>query len=247
MMTNPAYCTSEPVKRVHSIILVRHGRTAYNAEGRLQGQSDIPLDDTGLWQVEQTGQALRTLYTGDRALGRHAMVVSSDLTRSMQTAHAFADALPTEVHADRRVRERDFGEWEGLRLDEINSRWPEDYTSWVTFQGGEMLHGAEAKSAVGDRGAQAVSEWATSAGDDTDLFVFSHGAWISQTLQTLLGLRQAHPDFASLLSLRNAHWVRLLPMNRPDELNDMPVRWRLAEYNHGPAIAEQGWDEPRLP
>ncbi|WP_241520191.1 histidine phosphatase family protein [Bifidobacterium catulorum] len=228
--------------RVHSITLVRHGRTAYNAVGRLQGQSDIPLDETGLWQVERTGESLRTLYVTNS--GRRQIVVSSDLGRSMQTAHAFADALDLPVHADPRVRERDFGEWEGLRLRDIHERWPEDFASFMSFRGGEMNHGAEAKTSVGSRGVAALEDWSGRAGDDTDLFVFSHGAWISQTLQVLLGLAEIHPDFASLMSMRNAHWCRLRPLDLPDG----PTRWRLAAFNHGPAIAEMsGWDDPQLP
>ena len=50
-------------EHVHAITLVRHGRTAYNAQHRLQGQIDIPLDEVGQWQVRQTADALRELYS----------------------------------------------------------------------------------------------------------------------------------------------------------------------------------------
>ncbi|NEG96042.1 histidine phosphatase family protein [Bifidobacterium sp. SMB2] len=233
-----------PCRHVRSITLIRHGRTAFNAVGRLQGQSDIPLDDVGLWQVGQSGLALRRLYVDPADDARRQVVVSSDLERSMQTAHAFADPLELEVHADVRVRERDFGEWEGLTLHDIHDRWPDDFFSWIGFRGGELRHGAESKLAVGERGVEVVRDWATRFGGDTDLFVFSHGAWISQTLQVLIGLNQARPDFSSLMSMRNAHWCRLRPMDRPDG----SVQWRLAAFNHGPAAAEtDGWDEPKLP
>ena len=98
-----------------------------------------------------------------------------------------------------------------------------------------MKYGAEAKSAVGERGVAAINDWSTRAGDDTDLYIFSHGAWISQTLQTLLGLDRVDPTFASVLSMNNAHWVRLLPMDTADG----GLRWRLMDYNHGPAIADR--------
>lgn len=238
---------SNTATHVHSVTLVRHGRTAYNAAGRLQGQTDIPLDAAGMWQVERAGESLRRLYVdGERGGRPHArqMVVSSDLIRAMQTAHAFADPLVVEVHPDPRVRERDFGEWEGRTLRELEERWPDDFAAWMAFQGGEMRHGAESKHDVGMRGTDAVNDWARRAGDDTDLFVFSHGAWISQTLQTLLGLDLVHPDFASLVSLRNAHWVRLIPMDLPDGV----IRWRLAAFNQGPAAVEDGgWADPKLP
>ncbi len=169
---------------VRSITLVRHGRTAYNAQHRLQGQIDIPLDEV----------------------------------------------------------ERSFGDWEGIAVEELAKRFPEDYLSWAQFRGGELKYGAEPKQNVGRRGVEALNDWASKAGSDTDLYVFSHGAWISQTLQTLLGLSEVHGDFADILSMRNAHWVRLAPLELQGTL-----RWRLVDYNHGPAIADtEQWEHPQL-
>ena len=136
------------------------------------------------------------------------------------------------MHPDIRVRERSFGDWEGIPVEELAQRYPEDYRSWAEFRGGELKYGAEPKEEVGRRGVEALNDWAFRAGSDTDLYVFSHGAWISQTLQTLLGMADAHGDFADILSMRNAHWVRLIPLEIGSTL-----RWRLMDYNHGPAIA----------
>ncbi|MEO5392242.1 histidine phosphatase family protein, partial [Bifidobacterium adolescentis] len=98
---------------VRSITLVRHGRTAYNAQHRLQGQIDIPLDEVGMWQVRQTASALRELYVDRHPEAACQLVVCSDLKRAAATAHAFADPLGLDVHPDVRVRERSFGDWEG--------------------------------------------------------------------------------------------------------------------------------------
>lgn len=227
---------------VRSITLVRHGRTAYNAQHRLQGQIDIPLDEVGMWQVRQTASALRELYVDRRPEAARQLVVCSDLKRAAATAHAFADPLGLDVHPDVRVRERSFGDWEGIAVEELAKRFPEDYLSWAQFRGGELKYGAEPKQNVGRRGVEALNDWASKAGSDTDLYVFSHGAWISQTLQTLLGLSEVHGDFADILSMRNAHWVRLAPLELQDTL-----RWRLVDYNHGPAIADtEQWEHPQL-
>ena len=229
-------------EHVHAITLVRHGRTAYNAQHRLQGQIDIPLDEVGRWQVEQTGKALRELYVDRRSDIAKRLVVCSDLGRAAATAHAFADPLGLEVHPDARVRERSFGDWEGISVEELAQRYPEDYRSWAEFRGGELKYGAEPKEEVGRRGVEALNDWAFRAGRDTDLYVFSHGAWISQTLQTLLGMADAHGDFADILSMRNAHWVRLIPLEIGSAL-----RWRLMDYTHGPAIADtEEWEHPNL-
>jgi glucosyl-3-phosphoglycerate phosphatase len=229
-------------RHVHSITLVRHGRTAYNAQHRLQGQIDIPLDEVGEWQVRQTATALRELYVERRPDIPNRIVVCSDLGRAGATAHAFADPLGLEVHPDARVRERSFGEWEGIAVDELARRYPEDYRSWAQFRGGELKYGAEPKEDVGRRGVAALHEWSEKAGSDTDLYVFSHGAWISQTLQTLLGFDESHADFISILSMRNAHWARLIPLE-----SDGMLKWRLMDYNHGPAIADtEAWENPQL-
>ena len=136
-------------EHVHAITLVRHGRTAYNAQHRLQGQIDIPLDEVGQWQVRQTADALRELYVDRRPDIPNRLVICSDLGRAAATAHAFADPLGLEVHPDIRVRERSFGDWEGIPVEELAQRYPEDYRSWAEFRGGELKYGAEPKEEVG--------------------------------------------------------------------------------------------------
>ncbi|NMM94456.1 histidine phosphatase family protein [Bifidobacterium oedipodis] len=231
-------------QHVRSIFLVRHGRTSYNAAHRLQGQVDIPLDAVGEWQVRQSAAALKDLYVDRRPEVTNRLIVCSDLSRARATAQAFADALAdgTEVHPDVRVRERSFGDWDGHAVAELAERYPEDFRSWMEHRGGELKYGAEPKEDVGRRGVEALHDWSTRAGADTDLYIFSHGAWISQTLQTLLGISVVDPTFASVLSMRNAHWVRLIPM----DLSDGSVRWRLMDYNHGPAVADtEEWERER--
>ena len=116
-------------QHVHAITLVRHGRTAFNAQHRLQGQINIPLDEVGEWQVRQTARALRELYVDHRPDIPNRLVVCSDLDRAAATAHAFADPLGLTVHADERARERSFGDWEGVAVEELAERYPEDYRS----------------------------------------------------------------------------------------------------------------------
>ncbi|MBW3080654.1 histidine phosphatase family protein [Bifidobacterium saguinibicoloris] len=235
------------MRHVRSIFLIRHGRTSYNAAHRLQGQVDIPLDAVGEWQVRRTAEALKSLYVDQRPSVTDRLIVCSDLSRAHATAQAFADVLGgaaagVEVHDDARVRERSFGDWDGHAVSELAERYPEDFRSWMDHTGGELKYGAEPKEHVGERGVEALLDWSTRAGDDTDLYMFSHGAWISQTVQTLLGLSGVDPTFASVVSMRNAHWVRLSPM----DLSDDEVRWRLVDYNHGPAEADTPeWERER--
>ncbi len=101
------------------ICLVRHGETAWNAERRLQGHTDIPLNDTGLAQARATAASL--------ADQRFAAAYASDLLRARQTADAITarcDLLPA---IDARLRERHYGVFQALTYDEARSRFPEDY------------------------------------------------------------------------------------------------------------------------
>lgn len=224
---------------VRSITLVRHGRTSYNLAGRVQGSIDIPLDDVGVWQARQTGDALRRLYVERDPVARQ-LVVASDLRRANRTAHLFADPLGLEVHADPRLRERSFGDWEGMSGEELDAQWPKDFALWCRGLGGEMRHRAESHEHAGERGVEALRDWSHRADADTDLFVFSHGALIENTLQVLFGIGLALPDFVSVTSMRNAHWARLVNAGLDD-----PDRWILVDYNHGPALADtELWENP---
>lgn len=119
------------------LIAVRHGETAWNRVSRIQGHTDIPLNEAGLWQARQVGQAVA-------AEGIDA-IYSSDLQRAADTARAIGRAAGVPVQLDVALRERHFGELEGLTHDEINTRWPEQARRWrgrdpdYGPQGGETL------------------------------------------------------------------------------------------------------------
>nr|WP_245531861.1 histidine phosphatase family protein [Alloscardovia criceti] len=234
--------SQKDVNHARFVTLIRHGRTRYNAEHRLQGQIDIPLDHVGEWQVQHTAEDLQKLYVNPFE-SRSQLVVASPLGRAQQTAHAFSDGLDLEIHTDDRVKERGFGELEGMPVTEMQQRWPQDFESWRNFGDGELKHGAEPKAEVGKRGAQAVDEWAHKVDSDTDLFVFTHGAWINQVVHTLMGWSDFHKEFADLVSMRNGFWTRMMLFDMPDGSE----RYRLIDYGHGPAIAyTTDWDNPEL-
>lgn len=104
------------------LIAIRHGETDWNADARIQGHTDIPLNATGRWQAAQLAQAL----AGEPL---HA-VYASDLLRAMETAAGVAAAAGVAVQPEPGLRERGFGTFEGLRFDEIEQRWPEQSLRW---------------------------------------------------------------------------------------------------------------------
>ncbi|WP_367066364.1 histidine phosphatase family protein [Oryzisolibacter sp. LB2S] len=120
------------------IIAVRHGETAWNVDTRIQGHLDIPLNDTGLWQARQLGQAL--------AEERVAAIYSSDLQRAYATAQAVADSTGAPLARTRGLRERSFGDFQGRTFREIEEQSPEQALRWrkrdphfVPEGGGESL------------------------------------------------------------------------------------------------------------
>jgi 2,3-bisphosphoglycerate-dependent phosphoglycerate mutase len=103
------------------VCIVRHGETDWNAARRIQGQTDIPLNDTGRLQAEATAQGLR---------GQHfAAIYSSDLQRAHDTAAAAAQVLQLPVQPETGLRERHYGEFQGLTQDEIKAR--DDYARYI--------------------------------------------------------------------------------------------------------------------
>ena len=101
------------------LVLIRHGETDWNAEGRYQGQSNIPLNANGKAQA----QALAQRLSGEK----FDAIYTSDLARAAQTAEAVAAATGAPIHREPRLREIDQGEWEGLLLADIEARYAEEF------------------------------------------------------------------------------------------------------------------------
>lgn len=104
------------------ILALRHGQTAWNAAQRIQGHTDIPLDETGRSQAARlatalAGHALSAIYT-------------SDLERAHATARALAGATGAPLVAERGLRERAFGRFEGATFAEIEALWPDEALRW---------------------------------------------------------------------------------------------------------------------
>ena len=120
------------------IVLVRHGQTAWNREARFRGRADIELDEFGLKQAEATGRYLVSRWPV-------AAVYASPMRRAMQTAEAIARAHGLTARPLEGLMDINFGELQGLSLDETAQRYPAIYWAWekaphtVLFPGGEGL------------------------------------------------------------------------------------------------------------
>ena len=137
------------------LLVVRHGQALGNAEHRFIGQTDVPLDDLGRLQA----QALAGRLAGtpiDR-------IVSSDLSRAIDTITPLAEAIDIAIERDPRLREISNGEWSGLLPGEISTRWPD---LWDAYRAGEDVQrpGGERWATVRERVVTAAREHAASGG-----------------------------------------------------------------------------------
>ncbi|MEZ0164179.1 histidine phosphatase family protein [Kineococcus sp. LSe6-4] len=156
--------------------LVRHGETDWNRDGRLQGRTDVPLNDTGREQARALAEQLADPL-GDV---RWAAVTSSPLSRARETAQIIADRLGLDLlpaHDD--LVERHFGEAEGGTLAELTARYPQ----------GERP-GQEPWEDLVARGSAALRRLRAEHGD-TPLVVVAHGTFLRATVEGLAGVELA--------------------------------------------------------
>ena len=125
------------MEEITRLIAVRHGETAWNVDTRIQGQLDVGLNATGLWQARRVGQAL-----ADEDIGA---IYASDLSRAWQTAQEIAQPHGLTVHPEPGLRERAFGRFEGMSFAEIEATLPDQARRWrerdpeFEPEGGESL------------------------------------------------------------------------------------------------------------
>jgi broad specificity phosphatase PhoE len=199
------------------IILWRHGRTEWNVTGRVQGQSDVPLDDVGRQQARESAARLATLGP--------SRILTSDLKRAADTAAVLGRLCRIEVEPDPRLREMNFGAREGLTWPEARERMPEGMRAWM--EGDETkIPGSETHVGAGERFAGALHEHVEALGDDETLVVVAHGAVSRVGACTFLGFE---PDaWGAFGGLNNCAWSVLEEV----EEGGRP-RWRIVEWNAG--------------
>ena len=141
------------------IAFLRHGPTAWNEAGRIQGHADIPLSDAGLARM----MTLRMPFTCPR-------IYCSPLLRARQTAEALALREPI---LDARLREQNWGDWEGLTRDEILARHGADAFLNVGSARGEEFRPSGGES-TGELHARVSAFLKDAAADDSDAVVVAH-------------------------------------------------------------------------
>ncbi|KAA0214865.1 histidine phosphatase family protein [bacterium] len=156
-----------------TIILVRHGETQWNREGRYQGKLDIPLNDNGREQA-------RRLALGLAAVGLDA-AYASHLARAQETARMVCEERKLEVTALPGLAEINHGDWEGKLASEVEQTWPNEFDAWKHWPHTVQMPGGERLSEVQARAVAALTAIAEKHAGQT-LLVAAHDA----TNKTLL-------------------------------------------------------------
>lgn len=195
------------------LVLLRHGRTDWNAQGRFQGQSDSQLDRLGHAQAAAVAPVLAALSP--------SVLWSSDSDRARATAAYVADACGLAPTYDVRLREYDFGDRAGLLRTEFEAMDPDGFRAYLSSEW-DLIAGVEKYAAVAARISAALSELADSLPDDGRALVVSHGAAIRTAVATMLGWPQALAP--TLRGMGNCGYA-VLRRTEPSG------PWRLAAWN----------------
>lgn len=191
------------------VLLLRHGRTAWNAQRRFQGHADPVLDEVGRVQAYEVAALVAAI--------RPDLLVSSSASRALQTAEIVGEVAELVPIPDDRFRERGLGHWEGLTRDEVAASYPDEYADWiggrdVSRRGGETRDEVAARALAGFAELPPVPV----------LMVVTHSATAMALTNALLGIPQTlHP----LGPLANCHWSEL-------ECGE-GGEWRLRGHNLG--------------
>ena len=148
------------------IYLIRHGETTWNREKRLQGHLDIGLNECGYWQADRLGE-----YLADKSI---AAVISSDLSRAVDTAKAVAKHHGLNLQYDAGLRERHYGLMQGLSHEEIAQKHPRNHLAWKNREVDFEPESGESLRQFYDRVIHSATHWASQY-DGQDIVIVAHG------------------------------------------------------------------------
>ncbi len=193
------------------VYLIRHGQSLFNAERRIQGQTDIALSPFGERQSLALAEAFR---------GREIdAIYASPLRRAMQTAQPIADALGLSIRTDDRLKEINAGIFEGLSWDAIEDHSP-DADRWRAQDPDFVIPGGESRRALGQRGRAALAD-IYEAGH-RQAIVVAHGGVLGAALKALLAIQVNNSPFsfynASISKLIWDRSIKLMTLNQVDHL-----------------------------
>ena len=143
---------------------VRHGQTEWNRVSCFRGRADVPLNETGLVQAEATGMRVAAEW-------KPAAVYSSPLSRAIKTAEAIAKHFDLPVQIQPGLANIDYGDWQGLTLDEVQDRWPTALHAWYHQPDEAIIPGGETLTQLRSRGMSTVNDLTARHAEQTIVLV----------------------------------------------------------------------------
>lgn len=191
---------------------VRHGESAFNAEGRIQGQLNVPLSPLGVWQSQAVAAALARLPID--------AVYCSPLDRALETARPAAEALGLELRIDERLMELNAGVFQGKLWSEIQAEHPEAAVRWLNHDPDFVIPGGESRRQLMARGLAALE--AIRQRDHRQAAVVAHGGVLSAAFKAILGIPAERNPFelynGSISQIRWDAKIKLMTLNQIDHL-----------------------------
>jgi broad specificity phosphatase PhoE len=175
--------------------LVRHGESVSNLEGRVQGQADVELSDSGHAQARQVAAWSRALAEaaaegGSLTIGE---IWSSPLKRARETAAVIAAAVGLPVMVEERLCELHAGIFQGHLWADLEAAFPEEVARWRSGDVHYVIPGGESRAQLAARGRAALETLA--ARDTPGMIVVAHGGVLTAALGSLIG--REHPLLAA--------------------------------------------------
>lgn len=210
------------------LVLIRHGESVWNAEGRIQGQACNGLSEIGLAQARHTAKALAETYP-------NATLISSDIYRTQQTIAPLSELLSVTPVFDPRLRERHFGAWETQLRTDIQRQ---DAARWARHAAGEDVIGeigGETAEQLVARVLAAFTDVFRAMADDQVVIAVTHGGPVYYGVHRALGLTPgllgtvANTSITELALPHSGHDApRALPvvLERYNEIAHLPVDLR---------------------
>lgn len=179
------------------LILIRHGETDWNVEGRYQGQADPPLNARGETQARRLAEELRGVGLD--------VLYTSPLRRALRTARVIAERLRLPLHTEPRLMEIHLGEWQELLWTEIAKQYPDLFRRWQTEPWEVHPPGGETLTEVQARVYTAVDE-ILARHPDQCVGLVTHRLPIALLKIRYQGL---DPDAVRTLELPNTYWEEI--------------------------------------
>jgi broad specificity phosphatase PhoE len=201
------------------LVMIRHGQTDFNLEGRMQGHLESELTPKGIAQAYRAAR----LVVGYQPV----RLISSDLSRAVRTAEQISVATGLPVTLDARLRETHLGKWQGFTPEELEVEWPGAIAAWRADPTWAPP-GGESRIDVANRALPVVAELERElSGEEPVTAMFcAHGGLISSLACSLIGL--VPNSWIVFGGLSNAHWA--VVQRRPEPGSP----WRLTGFDVGP-------------